>query len=77
MAVADVLSDDVRWFFDPELMGCLPDMSVPGASGDDLQAVLDLVAEQGWAVHDSEREEELPLARAATILSRRADGECL
>lgn len=74
--MADLLWDDVRWFFDPEMMGRLPDVTVPGASVDDWQAVLDLVAARGWAFHYSEGEEELPLPRAAAVLSRPADAEC-
>ena len=45
----DLLWDDVRWFFDPGVMGALPDVCVPGASVEDWQSVLDLVVAQGWA----------------------------
>jgi hypothetical protein len=30
-AVTDLLWDDVRWFFDPDVMGSLPDVCVPDA----------------------------------------------
>ncbi len=42
--VADLLWDDVKCFFDPRLMGSLPDVIVPEASVEDWQAVLDLVS---------------------------------
>jgi hypothetical protein len=45
--VADLLWDDVKCFFDPDLTGSLPDVRVPGASVEDWQAILDLVAERG------------------------------
>ncbi|MFJ9713471.1 hypothetical protein [Streptomyces sp. NPDC101234] len=45
--MADLLWDDVKCFFDPDLVGSLPDVRVPGASVEDWQAVLDLVAEKG------------------------------
>ncbi|MCX5355713.1 hypothetical protein [Streptomyces mirabilis] len=47
--MADLLWDDVSSFFDPDLMGSLPDVRVPNAPVEDWQAVLDLVAEKGWA----------------------------
>jgi hypothetical protein len=46
--VADLLWDDVKCFFGPDLMGSQPDVRVPDASAEDWQAVLDLVAERGW-----------------------------
>lgn len=33
--VADLLWDDVKCFFDPDLMGALPDVRVPDASVED------------------------------------------
>jgi hypothetical protein len=73
--VADLLWDDVRWFFDPEVMGSLPDVWVPDASERDWQAVLDLVVERGWAFQYSEGSTVLPLPRAGAVLSRPADAE--
>ncbi|WP_031078382.1 hypothetical protein [Streptomyces sp. NRRL S-118] len=73
---ADLLWDDVRGFFDPDLMGALPDVLVPGASVEDWQAVLDLVDVSGWKHQYSEGESVLPVPRAETVLSRPADAEC-
>lgn len=72
---AALLWDDVRGFFDPDLMGTLPDLLVPGASVEDWQAVLDLVVVSGWKHQYSEGESVLPVPRAETVLSRRADAE--
>ncbi|MFW6691885.1 hypothetical protein [Streptomyces sp. MAR4 CNX-425] len=62
--MAELSWDDVKCFFDPDLMGSLPDVRVPGASVEDWQAVLDLVAERGWQCRYSEGETVLPLPRA-------------
>ncbi|MFG2489438.1 hypothetical protein ACGFSI_42730 [Streptomyces virginiae] len=74
--MADLLWDDVSSFFDPDLMGSLPDVRVPDASVEDWQAVLDLVVEKGWKCQYSEGETVLPVPRAETVLSRPADAEC-
>ncbi|MFB7270760.1 hypothetical protein [Streptomyces sp. NPDC056244] len=74
--MADLLWDDVKCFFDPDLMGSLPDVRVPGVSVEDWQAVLDLVAERGWQCQYSEGETVLPLLRAEVVLSRPVDAEC-
>ncbi|GHH63181.1 hypothetical protein GCM10018775_80510 [Streptomyces umbrinus] len=74
--VADLLWDDVSCFFDPDLMGSLPDVRVPNTSVEDWQAVLDLVAEKGWKCQYSEGEAVLPVPRAEGVLSRPADAEC-
>ncbi|BAU87731.1 hypothetical protein SLA_6865 [Streptomyces laurentii] len=74
--MADLLWDDVSSFFDPDLMGSLPDVRVPDASVEDWQAVLDLVVEKGWKFQYSEGETVLPVPRAETALSRPADAEC-
>lgn len=73
--VADLLWDDVSCFFDPDLMGSLPDLRVPDASLEDWQAVLDLVEVKGWRCQYSEGETMLPLPRAEAVLSRPADAE--
>ncbi|MGY0466657.1 hypothetical protein ACW14Y_41335 [Kitasatospora sp. cg17-2] len=39
----DLLWDDVKNFFDPDLMGALPDVCVAGTSVNGWQAVFDLV----------------------------------
>jgi hypothetical protein len=74
--VADLLWDDVKCFFDPDLMGSLPDVRVPDASVEDWQAVLDLVAEKGWKCQYSEGETLLPVPRAEAVLSRPVDADC-
>ncbi|MCC5478395.1 hypothetical protein [Streptomyces barringtoniae] len=73
--MAELLWDDVRWFFDPEMMGSLPDVWVPNASERDWQAVLDLVVERGWAFQYREGSAALPLPPARAVLSRPADAE--
>jgi hypothetical protein len=71
--VSDLLWADVAYFFDPDLMGALPDAPVPDASLEDWQALLELVAERGWKYQYSEGETVLP---AQTVLLRQADAEC-
>ncbi|NUR01572.1 MAG: hypothetical protein HOY79_35095 [Streptomyces sp.] len=73
--MAELLWDDVRWFFDPEVMGSLPDVWVPNASEGDWQAVLDLVVERGWTFQYSEGSTARPLPSAEAVLSRPADAE--
>jgi hypothetical protein len=74
--VADLLWDDVKRFFDPDLMGSLPDVSVPDASGRGWQDVLDLVVERGWKYQYSEGERVLGLPRAEAALAPPADAGC-
>ncbi|SOB85185.1 hypothetical protein [Streptomyces sp. 1331.2] len=71
----DLLWDDVRNFFDPDLMGALPDVSVEGTSVDDWQAVFDLVRSSGWAWEYLEGRVAVPLPPAAEVLSRPAGAE--
>jgi hypothetical protein len=73
--VADLLWDDVKCFFDPDLMGPLPDVLVLDTSVEDWQAVLDLIAASGWRCQYSEGETALPVPRAEAVLSRSADAE--
>ncbi|MER6137105.1 hypothetical protein [Streptomyces sp. NPDC001815] len=74
--MADLLWADVRGFFDPDLMGALPDVRVPNTSVEDWQLVLDLVAKKGWKRQYSEGETVFPVPRAEAVLSRPADAEC-
>ncbi|MFC8537500.1 hypothetical protein ACFUJY_26795 [Streptomyces sp. NPDC057249] len=74
--MADLLWDDVRCFFDPDLMGSLPDLCVPDASVEDWQAVLDLVATRRWRCQYSEGEAVLPVPQAEAVLARPVDAEC-
>ncbi|MFF3961469.1 hypothetical protein ACFYZI_07825 [Streptomyces griseorubiginosus] len=66
----DLLWDDVRNFFDPDLMGALPDVRVPNTSEADWQAVLDLVRSRGWAYAYSEGGAPERLPRAGDLASR-------
>lgn len=74
--MADLLWDDVKAFFDPELMGALPDVCVPDTSVADWQALTDLVVAGGWQYRYSEGGTVLPVPRAEAVLSRPADAEC-
>ena len=73
--VSDLLWDEVKGFFDPDLMGALPDVRVPDASVEDWQAVLDLVADRGWECRYSVGERVLAVPRAEAVLSRPAGAE--
>ncbi|MFD4911465.1 hypothetical protein [Kitasatospora purpeofusca] len=67
----DLLWDDVRNFFDPEVMGALPDVFVEGTSSvEDWQAVFDLVRSIGWAWEFLEGGVAGPLPAAAEVLAR-------
>lgn len=72
----DLLWDDVKYFFDLEEMGSLPDVRVPGSSVEDWQVVLDLVGVSGWKCQYSEGDVVMPVPRAEVVLSRPADAEC-
>ncbi|MFB7678294.1 hypothetical protein ACFC26_43565 [Kitasatospora purpeofusca] len=71
----DLLWDDVKNFFDPDLMGALPDVCVAGTSVNDWQAVFDLVRSCGWEWEYSEGRVAVPLPPAAQVLSRPAGAE--
>ncbi|ASO21533.1 hypothetical protein FHR81_003176 [Actinoalloteichus hoggarensis] len=71
----DLLWDEFRDFFDPDLMGSLPDIVVPGASVEDWQALFDLIQARGWQWQYSEGGTALPLPLAADVLARLADSE--
>jgi hypothetical protein len=68
--VSDLPWDDVRKFFDPDLMGTLPDVWVADTSVDDWQAVLDLIADSGWRSEYVEGDALVPLSNAEQVLSR-------
>lgn len=63
----DLLWDEVKQFFDPDRMGTLPDVCVPGTSPEDWQAVLDLVRSRGWSYACSEDGAAVRLPRAADM----------
>jgi len=61
----------VSEFFDPDLMGALPDLFIPDATAHDWQAVLDLVTTSGWQWRFEIGAVEQPLQAAASIFARR------
>ncbi|MEV0157229.1 hypothetical protein AB0H57_26360 [Micromonospora sp. NPDC050686] len=67
--------DDVKNFFDPNLMGALPDVRVEDASVEDWQAVFELVQTQGWRWEYCVGDAVVPLPPAADVLARAADDE--
>jgi hypothetical protein len=71
----DLCWDQVGEFFDPDLMGALPDLFVPGATVQDWQAVLDLVIAGGWRWQYEVGSTAQPLPAAATVLARPAGAE--
>ncbi|MFF4189298.1 hypothetical protein ACFYZ9_39535 [Streptomyces sp. NPDC001691] len=73
----DLLWDDVRNFFDPDLMGALPDVCVPNASVADWEAVFDLIRSSGWPREYLEGGVVGPLPSAAEVLSRPGDADAV
>ncbi|MEH0984605.1 hypothetical protein [Micromonospora sp. CPCC 205556] len=71
----ELVWDDVKNFFDPNLMGALPDVRVEDASVEDWQAVFDLVQAQGWKWEYSVGDAVVPLPPATDVLARPADAE--
>lgn len=52
--MSNLLWDEVKSCFDPDLMGALPDVNVSGASIEDWQAIVDLVVASDWSWQYSE-----------------------
>lgn len=71
----DLHWNEVKNFFDPDLMGQLPDILVPAASVADWQALFDLVQARGWQWQYSEGRAVLPLPQAAVVLARLDESE--
>jgi hypothetical protein len=46
--MSDLLWDEVKNFFDPDLMGALPDVLVPNTSVEDWQALFGLIQARNW-----------------------------
>ncbi|WP_079161851.1 hypothetical protein [Streptomyces fodineus] len=72
---------DLRWeevsgWFDPEEMGTLPDLRVPGTTAEHWQALLDLVVAGGWRHEYAQGDAVRPLPRAAQVLGRPPGAEC-
>ncbi len=74
-AMPDLLWNDVKNFFDHNLMGDMPDLWVPDASIEDWQTVFDLVRANGWASEYTEGLVARPLPTAAEVLPRPVDAE--
>ncbi|MEO6091060.1 MAG: hypothetical protein ABIQ18_48945 [Umezawaea sp.] len=73
--MSDLRWDAVRSFFDPDLVGALPDVFVPDSSAEDWQAVLDLVEARGWRREFARGNVTVPLVVAAEALARTAEAE--
>lgn len=73
--MSDLRWDEVKSFFDPELMGALPDVFVPDTSAEDWQAVFDLVEARGWRWELVQGGAAAPLPPAAEALARPAGAE--
>ncbi|RJO70605.1 hypothetical protein D5S18_25625 [Nocardia panacis] len=73
--MSDLLWDSVQALFDPDLMGALPDVTVPDTSVQDWQAMFDLVQSSGWAWEYWVGVEVRPLPSASEVLSRPADAD--
>ncbi|EMD22292.1 hypothetical protein [Amycolatopsis azurea] len=73
--MSDLHWDEVKSFFDPDLMGTLPDVIVPNASAEDWQTVFDLVKARGWQWEFRQADTTPPLPSAAEALARLEDGE--
>ncbi|MFD9550108.1 hypothetical protein ACFWBG_22125 [Nocardia salmonicida] len=73
--MSDLLWNEVKNFFDPNLTGTLPDLWVPDATVEDWQAVFDLVRSTGWAWDYMEDDAVRPLPAAAEVLPRPVDAE--
>lgn len=71
--MSDLRWDEVKDFFDPELMGSLPDLFVPDTTVDDWQNLLNLVTTNGWTWRYEEGDTEMPLPSAKTALARPTD----
>ncbi|MDQ3785804.1 MAG: hypothetical protein M3422_00990, partial [Actinomycetota bacterium] len=68
----ELLWEEVKNFFDPDVMGALPDLVVPGTDVEDWQAVLDLARRSGWRREYSEDGAPAALLFAEDMLSARA-----
>jgi hypothetical protein len=73
--VPDLWWNDVKNFFDPGLMGALPDVSVSGVSVEGWQAVFDLVRSSGWAWEYREGGVVGSLPSAEAVFERPAGSE--
>lgn len=73
--MSDLLWTEAKSFFDPELMGGLPDVHVPATSIADWQALLDLIRSSRWSWEYREGDAVVDLPSAETVFARPADAE--
>ncbi|MFD8494938.1 hypothetical protein [Amycolatopsis sp. NPDC059657] len=73
--MSDLQWDEVKDFFDPGLVGALPDVFVPDASADDWQTVFDMVKARGWQWEFRLGGVMSPMPLATEALVRSADAE--
>ncbi|MGK8465845.1 aldehyde dehydrogenase family protein [Nocardia cyriacigeorgica] len=73
--MSDLKWDDVKSFFDPAVMGALPDIYVHDTNLEDWQAVFDLIRSSGWEWEFRVGDEVRPLPTAAEVLGRGDDEE--
>ncbi|WP_206185031.1 hypothetical protein [Thermoactinospora rubra] len=71
----DLLWDDVKSLFDPDVNGALPDVVVEGTTVEDWQALLELVQSQGWRHAYSLSGEPMELPSAADMVAAASTGD--
>jgi hypothetical protein len=69
--MTDLQWDEVWPFFDPELMGTLPDVVIEETGVEDWQALLDLIGSRGWECAYCEDGEACTLPAASELLARK------
>ncbi|WP_344547198.1 hypothetical protein [Actinomadura fulvescens] len=73
--MSDLHWDEVKKFFDPDLMGALPDLYIRDTTAEDWQKVFDLVRDRGWEWKFQQGFAERPLPTAAEALNRPTDAD--
>ncbi|MER6004190.1 hypothetical protein ABT120_36900 [Nonomuraea angiospora] len=71
----DLLWDDVKVLFDPEVNGALPDVVVEGTTAEDWQVLLDLIWAQGWQYAYSAGGEPMELSSVADMVAAAYGGD--
>lgn len=75
--MVDLCWEEVRCFFDPELMGGLPDVHIQGASVTDWQSLVGLIRSSAWSVECFEGTDAIDLPSALAVFQRSAEDELL
>ncbi|MGW2154547.1 hypothetical protein [Nonomuraea sp. NPDC001699] len=70
----DLLWDDVKGLFDPDINGTLPDVVVEGTTVEDWQVLLELVRSQDWQYAYSLTGEPTELTSAADMVAAASAG---